>query len=62
MTPFVAAFFVCFFTSMGGVSEAFLWLPFQLSFLGDKAPYVIASNQVFNIVILYVAGKYVIGF
>lgn len=48
--PFVVAFSVSFFTSMGGVSGAFLLLPFQVSFLGYTAPSVSATNQVFNIV------------
>jgi len=48
--PFVVAFIVSFFTSMGGVSGAFLLLPFQLSFLNYTAPSVSATNQVFNIV------------
>ncbi len=48
--PFVVAFFVSFLTSMGGVSGAFLLLPFQVSILGYTAPSVSATNQVFNIV------------
>lgn len=48
--PFIVAFVVSFFTSMGGVSGAFLLLPFQVSFLGYTAPSVSATNQVFNIV------------
>ncbi len=48
--PFVVAFVVSFFTSMGGVSGAFLLLPFQVSMLGYTAPSVSATNQVFNIV------------
>jgi uncharacterized membrane protein YfcA len=39
-----------FFTSIGGVSKAFLLLPFQVSFLGFTAPSVSAANHVFNIV------------
>ena len=35
---------------MGGVSGAFLLLPFQVSFLGYVAPSVSATNQLFNIV------------
>jgi len=50
LLPFVVAFVVSFFTSMGGVSGAFLLLPFQVSFLGYTAPSVSATNQVFNIV------------
>jgi uncharacterized membrane protein YfcA len=50
LIPFAVAFVVSFFTSMGGVSGAFLLLPFQVSFLGYTAPSVSATNQVFNIV------------
>jgi uncharacterized membrane protein YfcA len=50
LIPFMVAFFVSFFTSMGGVSGAFLLLPFQVSFLGYTAPSVSGTNQVFNIV------------
>lgn len=35
---------------MGGVSGAFLLLPYQVSFLGYTAPSVSATNQVFNVV------------
>ena len=35
---------------MGGVSGAFLLLPFQMSFLGYTNPSVSATNQLFNIV------------
>lgn len=35
---------------MGGVSGAFLLLPFQMSFLGYTTPSVSATNQLFNIV------------
>ena len=48
--PLIVAFSVSFFTSMGGVSGAFLLLPFQMSFLGYTAPSVSATNQLFNIV------------
>lgn len=48
--PPVTAFVISFFTSMGGVSGAFLLLPFQVSFLGYDNPSVSATNQVFNIV------------
>lgn len=48
--PPVTAFVISFFTSMGGVSGAFLLLPFQMSFLGYTNPSVSATNQVFNIV------------
>ena len=48
--PFGVAFVVSFFTSMGGVSGAFLLLPFQMSVLGYTTPSVSGTNQVFNIV------------
>ncbi|MCK6503839.1 sulfite exporter TauE/SafE family protein [Myxococcota bacterium] len=48
--PPLVAFGVSFFTSMGGVSGAFLLLPFQVSVLGYTAPSVSATNQLFNIV------------
>jgi uncharacterized membrane protein YfcA len=48
--PPAVAFVISFFTSMGGVSGAFLLLPFQMSFLGYTAPSVSATNQLFNIV------------
>ena len=48
--PPLVAFALSFFTSMGGVSGAFLLLPFQMSFLGYTAPSVSATNQLYNIV------------
>lgn len=48
--PPLVAFVVSFFTSMGGVSGAFLLLPFQMSFLNYTSPSVSATNFVFNIV------------
>ncbi|MFW5636940.1 MAG: sulfite exporter TauE/SafE family protein, partial [Thermodesulfobacteriota bacterium] len=48
--PPLVAFVISFFTSMGGISGAFLLLPFQMSFLGYTNPSVSATNQVFNIV------------
>ena len=48
--PPLVAFVVSFFTSMGGVSGAFLLLPFQVSFLNFTTPSVSATNFVFNIV------------
>jgi len=47
---FFTALVVSFFTSMGGISGAFLLLPFQMSFLGYTSPSVSATNHVFNIV------------
>ncbi|MFO7605703.1 MAG: sulfite exporter TauE/SafE family protein [Desulfurivibrionaceae bacterium] len=48
--PPMVAFGISFFTSMGGVSGAFLLLPFQVSVLGYANPSVSATNQLFNIV------------
>ena len=48
--PPLVAFTISFFTSMGGVSGAFLLLPFQMSVLGYTSPSVSATNQVFNII------------
>ncbi len=48
--PPLVAMVVSFFTSMGGISGAFLLLPFQMSVLGYTAPSVSATNFVFNIV------------
>jgi uncharacterized membrane protein YfcA len=50
LIPPLVAMFISFFTSMGGVSGAFLILPFQMSFLGYTTPSVSATNFVFNIV------------
>lgn len=48
--PPLVAFIVSFFTSMGGVSGAFVLLPFQMSVLNYTAPSVSGTNQLFNIV------------
>ncbi len=48
--PPLVAFVISFFTSMAGVSGAFLLLPFQMSVLGYTSPSVSATNQVFNMV------------
>ena len=48
--PPLVAMGISFFTSMGGVSGAFLLLPFQVSILGFITPSVSATNQLFNIV------------
>ncbi|MBU2538415.1 MAG: sulfite exporter TauE/SafE family protein [Proteobacteria bacterium] len=50
LVPPLIAFAISFFTSMGGVSGAFLLLPFQVSFLGFTSPAVSSTNQLFNIV------------
>lgn len=48
--PPLVAFVVSFFTSMGGISGAFLLLPYQVSVLGFTSPAVSATNFVFNVV------------
>jgi len=48
--PPLTAFIVSFFASMGGLSGAFLLLPFQMSVLHYTAPSVSATNQLFNVV------------
>ncbi|MEW6593726.1 MAG: sulfite exporter TauE/SafE family protein [Thermodesulfobacteriota bacterium] len=50
LIPPLTAFVISFFTSMGGVSGAFLLLPFQVSVLGFTSPAVSSTNHVFNIV------------
>jgi uncharacterized membrane protein YfcA len=47
--PPLAALVVSFFTSMVGVSGAFLLLPFQMSVLGFGGPAASATNLVFNL-------------
>src|SRR5574337_1406581 len=41
---------ISFLTSMGGISGAFLLLPFQMSVLNYTAPSVSGTNHVFNII------------
>ncbi|MCP4571743.1 MAG: sulfite exporter TauE/SafE family protein [bacterium] len=48
--PPLVAFGISFFTSMGGVSGAFLLLPFQVSVLGFTSPAVSPTNHIFNVV------------
>jgi hypothetical protein len=48
--PPIAAFVISFFTSMVGISGAFLLLPIQISFLGLTGPAVSATNLVFNLI------------
>lgn len=48
--PPLMAFAISFFTSMVGISGAFLLLPFQMSVLHYTAPSVSATNMVFNLV------------
>lgn len=48
--PPLVAFGISFLASMGGISGAFLLLPFQMSVLGYTHPSVSATNQLYNIV------------
>jgi len=48
--PPLVAFVISFFTSMGGISGAFMLLPFQMNFLNYTAPSVSGTNQFFNMV------------
>src|SRR4030067_3011561 len=48
--PPLVGLVISFFTSMGGISGAFLILPFQVSVLGFTSPAVSPTNLVFNIV------------
>jgi hypothetical protein len=48
--PPLVALAISFFSSMGGISGAFLLLPFQMSVLNYTAPSVSGTNHVFNIV------------
>jgi uncharacterized membrane protein YfcA len=50
LLPLFVSFGISFFTSMGGISGAFLLLPFQMSVLGYVNPSVSATNQFFNII------------
>ncbi len=48
--PFGAALFISAFSSVGGVSGAFLLLPIQMSFFGIAGPVVSSTNLVYNVV------------
>ena len=50
LLPPLVAMVISFFTSMGGISGAFLLLPFQMSVLNYTAPSVSGTNHVYNIV------------
>ena len=50
LVPFAVAAGLSFFTSMGGISGAFLLLPFQMSVLGYVNPSVSATNQFYNLI------------
>ena len=44
------AFIVSFFTSTGGISGAFILLPFQVSILGFNSPAVSPTNLLYNVI------------
>ncbi len=46
----LVSFAISFFTSMAGVSGAFLLLPFQISILGLTSPSVSATNFLYNVI------------
>jgi uncharacterized membrane protein YfcA len=50
LIPPLVAFLISVFTSTGGVSGAFIILPFQVSVLGFTSPSVSATNQLYNVV------------
>lgn len=50
LIPPLVAMVISFFTSMAGISGAFLLLPFQMSVLHYTAPSVSGTNHVFNVV------------
>lgn len=50
LIPPLVACTISFFTSMAGVSGAFLLLPFQVSILGFDSPAVSSTNHLYNIV------------
>jgi uncharacterized membrane protein YfcA len=47
--PSLVAFIISFFTSMAGISGAFLLLPFQMSVLGFSTPSVSSTNLLYNV-------------
>jgi uncharacterized protein len=50
LIPPLVAMLICFVSSMGGISGAFLLLPFQMSVLNYTAPSVSGTNHVINII------------
>ena len=50
LIPPLVAMIISFFTSIGGISGAFIILPFQVSVLNYTAPSVSGTNHVYNIV------------
>ncbi len=50
LIPPLVAFLISVFTSTGGISGAFVILPFQVSVLGFTSPSVSATNHLYNVV------------
>lgn len=50
LLPVAVAFGISVFTSLGGVSGAFLLMPFQVSVLGFTGPAASATNHLYNLV------------
>jgi uncharacterized membrane protein YfcA len=50
LVPPIIAFVISFFSSMAGITGAFLILPFQMSVLGFTTPSVSATNFLYNVV------------
>jgi uncharacterized membrane protein YfcA len=50
LIPPLVAFGISFFTSTGGISGAFLLLPFQMSVLGFTSPSVTSTNFMYNVI------------
>ncbi len=50
LIPPLVAFLISVLTSSGGISGAFILLPFQVSVLGFTSPAVSATNQLYNVV------------
>lgn len=50
LIPPLVAFVISFFSSMAGITGAFLILPFQMSVLGFTSPSVSATNFLYNVV------------
>lgn len=50
LLPVAVAFGISVFTSLGGISGAFLLMPFQVSVLGFAGPSASATNHLYNVV------------
>ncbi|PMP98219.1 MAG: hypothetical protein C0169_00030 [Thermodesulfobacterium geofontis] len=49
LVPPIVSFFISFLCASGGISGAFLLLPFQVSILGFTTPSVSATNHLYNV-------------